>query len=71
MRCDRCARDSAVLVPWTRDLNSKRVLMRCCLDCEREVIEQAAERAALVRAIIAVGPGEETEAAEAYGEWLR
>jgi len=45
--------------------------MRCCLDCEREVIEQAAERAALVRAIIAVGPGEETEAAEAYGEWLR
>jgi len=34
--CDRCLRDVAVLVPWTRDLDSGRVLMRCCLDCEAE-----------------------------------
>ena len=41
MTCDRCYRDADVLVPYTRDLNSNRVLMRCCASCEREVIEQA------------------------------
>lgn len=45
MTCDRCYRDATLLVPYTRDLNSNRVLMRCCPDCEREVIEQAGQSA--------------------------
>lgn len=45
MTCDRCWRDAAVLVPWTRDLNSKRVLMRCCLDCATQIEDERAIRA--------------------------
>lgn len=37
LRCDRCARDVFAVVPYTRDLVTGRVLMRCCLDCAAEM----------------------------------